>query len=831
MSFLDSLNHWSQSILGVRIFDLPKQASQSKIAAQKAEELARNRHFKEAVCIVERTLNLWSSHPSFWERLMRRWLLGNLLKQLQGQLAQWQSQLFEADKLVYEAKTLQERSSDPLETQTLSQAIALYQRHTEVVYEESVLEAINQCQKEIQKRQQFRELITAAEVEVQQKFFESAIALYHQAKQLYSTEAIKSALDTYNALLRHEKTYEAALKLAQQGFKDGRLQWAMTLLESALANFTRSDGIDLLEQIKLVLRGKQKFRQGLKAEQLGNLNEAASMYAEAKELLYDSTECLLRLGVVAIKTEDWAKSQFYLKGLPGEQAAYLRGVAYTNEGNLQQAHREWQPLTQTTMEPQRQVLKSLAQSQRLLLLQNIEQLVKNENWQDAQAASNAFIQKFGCDPVVEGNLEAHIQPRIAAAVWENPNWKTIIDRVEQVWIEQPNFTSLHNWAIATYYYAIVQPQATRDFAASENLIIALSTALANLRGDPSLQNVPWLGDTPVDYEAVTSELLRRIEEVIEGYKSQNFDEYLQLRDRYRLEMVSLRLIASSPPKGLRIQKIFITPGCYQLYKQKLKNITFPANLWGALYTAWGLAVAACFEGDTQRAIQLIPSIKAATEADLFAQKFVAYHHGSYYLQQQKWREAMLTLKQAQAEIRASTDWQQEIDRLCGLQRQNYLQFAEYLEFAQLWYDLLASLPARSYLAEYKAYQIQEQLNLKVITDKQALQELKALQQIDAQNPVALGLIDSIELNQEFKNIQYAFTGRAYAEAIRLARKSRHERIHYLVAKGFVDIAVETINNSSNLNKQEIITQLGGWAYELCPYEPTFQDFYRQLKLY
>jgi tetratricopeptide (TPR) repeat protein len=457
MRFLDSLNQWSQTLLRVRIFNLFKQASQFKIAAQKAEELARDKHLKEAVGIVEKTLNLWSSPPSFWERLMRRWLLGNLVKQLQGQLAQWQSQLLEADKLVYEANTLRERSSDPLETRTLSRAIGLYQRYTEIVFEESVLAAIDQCRKEIGQRQQFRALITAAEAEVQQKFFKSAIALYYQAQQLYSTEAVTRAIDIYSAQFRHEKIYEAALNLAQQGFKDGRLQWAATLLESALANFTRFDGIDLLEQIKLALRGKQKFRQGLKAEQLGSLNEAASMYAEAKELLDDPTECLLRLGVVAIKTQEWAKSQAYLKGLSGEQAAYLRGFAYTNEGNLQQAHREWQPLTQTSMETQRHVLKSLAQRQRLLLLKNIEQLVKHENWQDAQAASNAFIEKFGCDPVVEGNLEAHIQPRIAATVWENPHWQTAIERVEKVWLEQPNFTSLHNWAIATYYYAIAQP--------------------------------------------------------------------------------------------------------------------------------------------------------------------------------------------------------------------------------------------------------------------------------------------------------------------------------------------------------------------------------------
>lgn len=286
-------------------------------------------------------------------------------------------------------------------------------------------------------------------------------------------------------------------------------------------------------------------------------------------------------------------------------------------------------------------------------------MVKAESLEYAKEVSTAFIQKFAADSLVVRNLDEHIQPRLEAAVWQNSNWRTIVKTVKQVWIEQPNLTSLHNWVVATYYYALVKPQETRDFGSLENLIIALSTALANLHGDPSLQNVPWLGNTPVDYDSISSNLLRRMEEVIDNHKVKNIDEYLKLRDRYRLEMVSLRLIISSPTKGLKVQGISITPGCYQLHEKKLKDTKFPAHLWATLYTSWGLAVAACVEGDTQRAIQLIPSIKLSGEAELFAQKFVAYHEGCYHLQQQKWQRAKVALKQAQAEIRASTDWEKK----------------------------------------------------------------------------------------------------------------------------------------------------------------------------
>jgi hypothetical protein len=33
-----------------------------------------------------------------------------------------------------------------------------------------------------------------------------------------------------------------------------------------------------------------------------------------------------------------------------------------------------------------------------------------------------------------------------------------------------------------------------------------------------------------------------------------------------------------------------------------------------------------------------------------------------------------------------------------------------------------------------------------------------------------------------------------------------------------------------INDQDLILQLGMWAYEICPHEPAFQEIYRSLKL-
>lgn len=834
MSLLDSLNDWSEVLLGVGVVDCWKRTSQSKAAAQKAEKLAHEKRLREAARIVEKSLDAWSSHPGFWERLIRRLLLGNLLKQLKQQLGQWHSQISEADKLAAKAKTLLKKDTgDPLESQALCQAIALYERCTGIIHDEKVLREINQCQRELQRRQQFQKLVTEADTQAEQRFFKLALPRLREAEKLYPTDAVKAAIATCVAQVKNEETYSTALKRAQQGYREGRLRGAIALLESALTNFPRSDGMELLEQLQRTVKGKEKFRAGLNAEKLGALRGAASMYEEAKALLSDPTDCQIRLGLVAIKTEDWATALSHLEGVHGEQPAYLRGFAQAKQGNLQQAHREWQSLTQTTVGYQRDALKSLAQRQRLLSIQNIEQLVKDESLEKAKAAITAFIQKFGSDSLVEGNLDEHIQPRLETAVWQGGDWGTITDSVERLWIEQPNLTCLHNWAVAVYYYALVEPVETRDFTFLENLIIALSTALANLRHDPALQNVPWLGNTPVDFDSVSLNLQRQLEEAIDAFKDKDINEYLKLRDHYRLEAAALRLVGDPPTGGMRVKDVFVTPGCYQRYYTQwlytwVDSLNPGQDILRSLYTSWGLAVAACLEGDIQRAIELKPSTKPVGEAESFAHKFVVYYEGCYLLQQQKWRKAMTPLKQAKAEITATRAWYEEVDRLCGVQRQALSEFTDHLEFAQFWYELLGSKAAKSYLAEYKAEQIRDKLAKEQISFSQASPELEAIKRIDAQNPVVLDLIERVEFSKEMKEIQALLQRDRFDEAVRRAKYSKHERVRFIVAEICIDILLK--GAETRKLPFEVISQLGRWAYELCPNEPAFQEVYRQLGL-
>lgn len=824
MSILDSFNALTKTLLGVGIIDAWKQAPQTKEASQKAAQLAQNKHLREAVMIAEKALAVWSRKPGFWERLICQLLLGKVLDNFTQQLKQWRYQVAEVDKLAANAKTLlKQDTGNPLETQVLANAIAIYQRCTKVLHDDRISRVIKQHQQELQRRQQFLTLVTQAESQAENRFYKNAIAVYREAEKLYPTQSLRQAIAVSLAQVQQEDIYDAAFQKVQQAESEGRLQRAIALLKNALINFSRSDGLDLLQKLQQTLKGREQYRQGLAAEKSGDFKAAASLYKNAKLLLPNSTYCQIRLALVAIKTQAWATALTHLEAIPGEQAAYLRGFAYAQQENLQVAYKEWLGLTTPNIAKQQEIIKNLSQRQRLLRLQNIEQLVKAENWENAKTESTEFIQKFGSDPLVEKNLNEHIQPRLEVEVWQEKNWRIIVDKAEKAWISQPNITTLHNWAIANYYLAKTDPIKLLY------VIISFSTALANITEDPTLKDVPWLENKPVQFTSVSLELKRQITALIDTWKDKNIIEYLNLRDSYRLEVVSLNLMGEPSKWGMKIKDIFITPGCYQHYLPEWQGIfdnrtNANQKILNSLYTNWGLSMAACLEGDYQRAIQLKPSTTDNSDIVAFAQKFVAYHEGCYQLQQQKWREAIIPLKQAKPEIQASKDWQEEIDRLCGLQRQAISESQENLEFAQFWYDILGSRDARSYLAEYKAEQIREQIANEQISPAIALRELQKIKEIDNQNPIVIDLIQRIEFNQELELIENLLKNNQFEEAVQRAKKSQHQRLRNIVSDICVDILIKGFQNR-DLGFEDIY-QLGYWAYELCPDDPNVQEVYR-----
>ncbi len=691
-----------------------------------------------------------------------------------------------------------------------------------IIDKQIYLDASNRVHQEIDRRHQFQRLFARSQQVIQAKYFDRALTILLEADELFSIELTQLAIIQCEAQIPAERQYQARIQQAYTLASQGRFQPAFELITAALMQFDRQDGTQLLHKIDRILETKQKFAIALELERNGDLDRAKNYYHQVLELTPELSECRMRLAIIAIANQAPSEVIGYLEDIDNERAAYLRGYADFMQSNWKQADREWQNVSHPEVQSQRQHLKTLAQRERLLMMQSIQQNVEQNNLDRAKEISSQFIAKFDIDPVVTNNLNCHIQPLIETKLWQTRDWQLIAATAEQSWLEHQDVTALHNWAIASYYQAQIDPNRLTD------LISAWSCAIANLDRDPSLQDVPWLENTPPDLERISILLTALLTKIIDTIKDKDLDSYLQLRDLDRLQNVALRLTKNQPHTGIRVKQLLLSPGCYQRHTRAFPPADLPADVWGQLYTDWGRSVAACIEGDLARALQIQPQAKSISIAEKSADSFVTYHQGCYYLQQQQWRQAMTPFTQIRAEIKHFSDWSVEIDRLCAKQRQQIDEFDEHLEFAQFWYDLLASKPARSYLAEYKAIQIGSQLAEDCITLSHGLKQLRQIEKIDNANPVVSDLIAKIEIVSEIEIICILLKENRMAEGVRRAKYSSYQQVKYRIAEILIDILIAGVKGRK-MSRDDIL-QLGRWAQEICPYEANFMEIYQELGL-
>jgi hypothetical protein len=194
----------------------------------------------------------------------------------------------------------------------------------------------------------------------------------------------------------------------------------------------------------------------------------------------------------------------------------------------------------------------------------------------------------------------------------------------------------------------------------------------------------------------------------------------------------------------------LTPGCYQRHRTQLNEALFCEDpnvtaddtnqVLATLYTVWGSVVVACQDGDLVRALQIKPRLKVFSDTEQFAFQFVSCHEGCYRLQSNRWREAIIPLKQARSLIKANARWYERIDTLCETRCQTIETIDEYQDFIQFWDDLLDSPTAKRYLLEIKAIKIR---GLRTNGNfREAVWELQKLRYSHKYNPVLLDLTTS-----------------------------------------------------------------------------------------
>lgn len=725
--------------------------------------------------------------------------------------------IVEAKKIIAKAKKMElQDQGNPFEIDYLAEAFNLYEKYNEILYSRKIIEKTKRIEAEIAAREKYNKLYQKGEEKYKEMYFKSALVFFENAHKLYTSNQSQHIINECLEKSQQEEKYNINLAKAKLIAQEGQIEEAIATLQKTLSEFPRQDGKKLFVKLKTFMEGEKHYSSGLIAEEGGYLEEANKHYKQSLKLIPHLIPAKIRLVIIAIKQRKFAQALQELNNIEGEEATYLRGFIYATQQNWQQAQIEWQNIDHPEVKKQIDKIKILVQRETLLAQKNIEIFLEKKDLEQAHIYTLIFLEKYGFQPTIERNLENHIKPALKSKLWQTKDYQLIAQLAEQNWREAQDITSLHNWAVACYY------NQDENIDNLQALISAWATALANLKSDPAFADLPWLQNAPINLSEIEERLTYLLEEIIEKLKESNLSTYLQLRDRYRQEFALVKLLKKEQNLGIIIKDLIITPECYSKYCQPLPNIQLPANIWGSLYTNWGKAVAACLESDINRAREIKPK-QAKTPAEIFGYRFVSYHEGFYYLQQHNWRQGMKCLEQAKEEIASSSDWQQQLDKLCLAQRLKIEDLDEHLAFAQSWYSLTSSQPAKSYLAEYKAKKIIQKLIAEKISTQKALLELKAIKTIDPDNEIVLKTIADIELAELGEKIHQTMSQGHFAEAVKQAEDSGNEELRYMVAEILINILIQGIDKG-NLPHTEI-SQLAAWAYSLCPDEPTFRPIY------
>jgi hypothetical protein len=455
--------------------------------------------------------------------------------------------------------------------------------------------------------------------------------------------------------------YQQAVQSAQQIAANSDFNRAERLLRQALNIYPHRQGALLIKEIQRLRQGKEWFRLGMAAEMTGEIESARYHYENIRnEFPNLQAACRRRLAALAIAERNWAEAI--------EQSNYLNdrfSLHYNGLARYQQL-----------------------QQRRLRTLRHIQSDLQANKLEEAWQNSVVYIEEVGHDDLLSQVINEYIQPQLTAIP---ADWPGRFQLAQSRWLKAGGRGTLHDWAIAAYYRAISDPENLDWF---QELLPIWVTAIMNISITlPSLPNLPTA-------EAIAAQIRDLVVPMIDRIADETTREDLQLR--WQREMTALEYLGNPPTSGVRIHGVFLSPGFYDLFKEQIKTVQLPEKKWAMLYTPWWRSVLACIQGNPIQAMLFKPAEPPDELASKYAQQFVAYHEGCYYLQCKpggfpRWREAFPMLEIAQEQIQRSPAWRSNVDELCEGHHLLIWSNSEKKEFAQRWYKLLNTNTARAFM--------------------------------------------------------------------------------------------------------------------------------------
>lgn len=681
---------------------------------------------------------------------------------------------------------------------------------------------ISQCKESI-KRQNFQRHYDYAERSIAELQYKKALEEANKAIKFIDNDDIKKIIEICDQNIRRQDLFEEILKSSSQLATQGDFKHAIAQLERALIFYPREDGKLKLASYKQEALFDEYFLSGLKAELDNQWSEAISFYERAIKLKNNATDCRIRLAAVKIKNSQPNEAISILADLTIPQAVYLRGYVHYVCGNLEDAISCWLEVnSDSDIDIHIGHIRKIIERNKLSLIQDINSCVENDDLNRAKELSLDFISKHGYYQSVKKNLDEYINPKITHDLWKSDAAKKIISFCTDEWGKKKNLESLHNLATAVFYQAKHNPEHV------SNLIPLISSCITNLRDDPSLKTIPWVSDS-IDYSLVAKGLRDLLENLVLSIQDNKPNKYLEFRDLLRWQFVALDLsIKTSIPIPTNDCSVKLLPSLYLQFKVNRKNKIFPNSPAGilleSLYSPWGKSIAAFMDNDPARGVAIKINRSPISEFEHFAVKIQSYYEGSYYLSIGQYKKGTELLKAAKPAIDLNSGWKSELDETFDLNIKEASSISLKIELAQAWYELINSKMSKTTLVECKSSQIAQKIDDKSLSLKNALQDLKKLKSIDSSNPILNDLIERVEMGIEFDDISNLIQ-RNPEQAVRKAKSSKYPKIKFVVAEIFIDIAINAANQNA---EPSIVRQLGRYAFELCPNEPSFQKIFVDL---
>jgi hypothetical protein len=450
--------------------------------------------------------------------------------------------------------------------------------------------------------------------------------------------------------------YQQTLKDAQQvGSRD--LERAETMVHRALNIYPHRQGAALLKEIQRLQQGKEWLRLGLAAELTGEIATARYHYQNIQaEFPKLQKTCQQRLTTLAIADHNWAEALNLSKNMDDKLSAHYNGLA------------QYQ----------------LNQDLRLTLLRLVQSYLKNGQLEEAWQKITEHLEDVHSDDLLQRLISEYIEPQFADIP---ADWPGRFQLAQSRWLQKGGRGTLHDWAVAAYYRFLSEPDRL-DWL--QELLPIWFTASMNI--NPNLPNA----------QVIANQIRDLVSTMVDQLPDEATKQELQLQ--WQRDATALKYLGTPPTSGLRIHGVFLSPGFYELFQSQIKTVQLPAKIWAMFYTPWWQAAIACLQGNPVQAMSVKPAIDhdAITGANKFAQQFVAYHEGCYYLQCKpggfpRWREAFPVLEIAKEQILKYPEWRSKVDQLCDEHHLLLWDVADKKTFSRYWYSLLHTNTALDFM--------------------------------------------------------------------------------------------------------------------------------------